>query len=79
MGNIKKIIEFLEENKNLNLENEKIEEIKDLVNHNEIGIALENVCSLLYENDVKLDNDTKSIIVFLEKSMNMNIEEIKYL
>lgn len=48
----------------------------DLINHSEYGVALELLCVQLYEYDITISNNIKSVIIDLVIDMGLNIELI---
>ena len=46
-------------------------EVRDLIVHGEMGVALENLCQSLYEYDVALDAEDLAAIRFIANTMQM--------
>lgn len=46
----------------------------DLINYDEYGIALELICTQLYEREISITNDAKKIIINLIIDMELDLE-----
>lgn len=56
------------------LPEEDCENAMDLINYDEYGIALELICTQLYEREISITNDAKKIIIDLIIDMELDLE-----
>lgn len=57
-----------------NLPEEDCKNVMDLINYDEYGIALELICTQLYERKISITNDAKKIIIDLIIDMKLDPE-----
>ena len=53
------------------LPNDQLQDMIDLTNAGEPGVAFENLCTQLYEFEVRIDNDVLDKLTKIGKSMNI--------
>ncbi len=61
------------------LSEEDHQNIIDLAEHNEWGVALDSLCHQLYEYDIKITKSDYDEICGLGKEMGMNVDEWLFL
>ena len=55
-----------------------VENVKELIQHQECGVALEILCSQLFENDVKIDREEFNAIRELSELLNVDISSYQF-
>ena len=58
---------------------ERTNSVQELIGHGEYGVALENLLSLIVEDDIPVSHDISERIRSLANEMKMELDELKFL
>ncbi len=61
------------------LMDDHVNDVQDLIEHGEYGVALENLLSLIVEDDIPVSREISERIKSLADAMKMDLDDFKFL